>query len=276
MALKKYKPYTPSRRQMLGQDFSQITKDRPEKSLTAQLKKSGGRNNLGRMTIRHRGGGHKRKYRIIDFKRNKDNIEAKVIAIEYDPNRNAFIALLIYADGEKRYILATSDMKVGDKIISGEKVEVQSGNCMLLKNIPLGTAIHNIELEPGRGGKLVRGAGTSAQLTNKEGKYAFITLPSGEIRLINLLCKATIGEVSNPLYNSIDWGKAGRKRWLDLRPRVRGISMNPVDHPHGGGEGRSKGNHPQTPWGKPTKGYRTRNKKKLSSKFIIRQRKRKR
>ncbi len=275
MALKKYKPYTPSRREMLGQDFSSITKGEPEKNLTCSLKSSGGRNNKGRITIRHRGGGSKKRYRQIDFKRNKDNIEATVKAIEYDPNRNAFIALLFYADGEKRYILATGDMKVGDKLMSGEKVEVQSGNCMLLKNIPLGTAIHNIELSPGRGGKLVRGAGTSAQLTNKEGKYAFITLPSSEIRLINLLCRATIGQVSNFLYNNIQWGKAGRKRWLGRRPRVRGVAMNPIDHPHGGGEGRSKGNHPQTPWGKPTKGYRTRNKKKLTTKFIVRQRKRK-
>lgn len=273
MALKEYKPTTPARRGMLGQDFSQITKSVPEKKLTKSLKKTGGRNSYGRITSRHRGGGHKRKYRIIDFKRDKDSIQAKVESIEYDPNRNAFIALLVYADGEKRYILAVNNMKPGDKVISGDKVELQPGNTMLLQNIPTGTPIHNIELEPGCGGKLVRGAGTSAQLTSKEGKYAFVTLPSGEIRLINLKCKATIGQISNPNYNNIEWGSAGRMRWKGIRPRVRGTAMNPIDHPHGGGEGKSKGNHPQTPWGKPTKGYKTRDKKKVTNKFIVKRRK---
>jgi large subunit ribosomal protein L2 len=273
MALKEYNPTTPSRRGMLGQDFSQITKSEPEKSLLKPLKKTGGRNSYGRITSRHRGGGHKRRYRIIDFKRNKIDIPAKVSAIEYDPNRNAFIALIVYADGEKNYILAVNNMKPGDTVISGDKVELQPGNCMLLKNIPNGTSIHNIELEPGRGGKLVRGAGTSAQLTTKEGKYAFVTLPSSEVRLISLDCKATIGQISNPNFNNISWGNAGRMRWKGKRPHVRGTVMNPIDHPHGGGEGKSKGNHPQTPWGKPTKGYKTRSKKKQSNKFIIKRRK---
>lgn len=273
MALKKYKPTTPSRRAMSGQDFSLLTKKAPEKSLMCVIKKTAGKNNYGRITIRHRGGGVRKKYRIIDFKRNKDNIEAKVVAIEYDPNRNAFIALLVYADGEKRYILATTDMKVGDKVISGDKVEVQSGNAMMLKNIPFGTLIHNIELVPGRGAKLVRGAGNYAQMTSREEKYGFVTLPSGEIRLIDLRCRATVGQISNIEYNNIEWGKAGRIRYLGKRPRVRGIAMNPIDHPHGGGEGRSKGNHPQTPWGVPTKGYKTRDKKKRTNKFIIKRRK---
>lgn len=273
MALKEYKPTTPARRGMLGQDFGQITNDKPLKKLTKPVKKTGGRNNHGRITCRHRGGGHKRRYRVIDFKRDKDNIPAKVSSIEYDPNRNAWIALLNYEDGEKRYILAVNNMKPGDVVVSGKKVELYPGNCMILKNIPNGTAIHNIELEPGRGGKLVRGAGTSAQLTTKEGKYAFVTMPSSEIRLINLECKATIGQVSNPNYNNIEWGSAGRIRWKGRRPHVRGTVMNPIDHPHGGGEGKNKGNHPQTPWGKPTKGYKTRDKKKRSNKFIVKRRK---
>jgi len=275
MGIKFYKPTTPGRRGMMGQDFSLLTKKEPEKKLIKAIKKNSGRNVYGRITSRHLGGGAKKIYRIIDFKRNKDNIEGKVAAIEYDPNRNTFIALIVYADGEKRYILAPLDLKVGDKVISGEKVEVQIGNCMPLKNIPSGTTIHNIELVPGLGGKLVRSAGCAAQLTSKSDKYAFITMPSGEIRLIDLRCRATIGQLSNFEYNSIEWGKAGRIRYLGRRPHVRGTAMNPVDHPHGGGEGRSKGNHPQTPWGVPCKGYKTRDKKKLTNKFIIKRRKKK-
>jgi len=270
MGIKSFKPYTPSRRFMTVSDFSDITKTEPEKSLIVPKKKTGGRNNFGRITARHRGGGHKRFYRIIDFKRDKHGIPAKVAAIEYDPNRSARIALLHYADGEKRYIIAPQGLKVGDTVISGEDAPLKVGNALPLAKIPEGIPIHNIELVPGKGGQLVRAAGTSAVILAKEGKYAHVQLPSGEIRLINLKCYATIGEVSNPEHKYIVLGKAGRSRWLGWRPHVRGMAMNPVDHPHGGGEGRNKGKIPKTPWGKITKGKKTRNPRKPSSKFIVR------
>ncbi|MCP4648935.1 MAG: 50S ribosomal protein L2 [PVC group bacterium] len=274
MGVKRYKPITPGLRWRTGSDFSDITKDKPEKSLTVALKKSGGRNSNGRVTSRHRGGGHKRRYRIIDFKRNKYDVAAKVIAIEYDPNRSSRIALLEYADGEKRYIIAPVQLKVNDEIMSGENVEIKIGNAMPIKKVPMGTFIHNIELQPKHGGILVRGAGAAAQLMAKEGNYAHIKLPSGEIRLIRTDCYVTIGQVGNTDHEAVKLGKAGRSRWLGRKPRVRGVAMNPVDHPHGGGEGKSgQGNpHPVSPWGKPTKGYRTRKKKKASNKFIVKRR----
>ncbi len=274
MGIKRYKPITPSLRWRRGPDFSEITNDKPEKSLTVALKKTGGRNAQGRITCRHRGGGHKRRYRIIDFKRDKHDIAAKVLSIEYDPNRSSRIALLKYADGEKRYIIAPLEIHVNDEIVAGENVEIKPGNALPISKIPLGTFVHNIELAPGRGAILVRGAGTSAQVMAKEGKYAHIKLPSGEIRLIRIDCYATIGQVGNPDHEAIVLGKAGRARWLGKRPHVRGVAMNPVDHPHGGGEGKAgQGNpHPVSPWGKPTKGYRTRKKKKASNKFIVKRR----
>ncbi|AZR74721.1 50S ribosomal protein L2 [Anoxybacter fermentans] len=274
MGIKKFKPTSPARRFMTVSTFEEITKTKPEKSLTAPLKKSGGRNATGRITVRHRGGGHKRKYRIIDFKRDKDGIPARVAAIEYDPNRSARIALLYYADGEKRYIIAPYKLKVGDVVVSGEDADIKVGNALPLANIPVGTIIHNIELKPGKGGQLARSAGTMAQLVAKEGKYATVKLPSGEVRLISLKCKATIGQVGNLDHENITIGKAGRKRWLGIRPSVRGTAMNPVDHPHGGGEGKNKssGRHPVTPWGKPTLGAKTRKKNKPSDKMIIRRR----
>ncbi len=273
MGIKKYKPYTPSRRFMTTLDFSELTKKEPEKSLLVPLKKTGGRNNQGRITVRFRGGGHKRLYRIIDFKRDKDGIPAKVLSIEYDPNRTAWIALLQYKDGEKRYIIAPDGLKVGDEVISGPQAPLKPGNALPLSDIPEGIEIHNIELIPGGGGKLVRSAGSAAIILSKEGNYAHVQLPSGEIRLINLKCKATIGRVSNPDNELVIIGKAGRKRWMGKRPHVRGTAMNPCDHPHGGGEGRTKGKIPKSPWGWYTKGKKTRKKGKPSERFIIKRRK---
>ncbi|MBN2364453.1 50S ribosomal protein L2 [candidate division WOR-3 bacterium] len=269
MGLKSYNPVTPIQRFLKTDDFKDVTKKKPEKSLTKILKKSGGRNNQGRVTARHRGGGSKRKYRLIDFKRKKDGITADVAAIEYDPNRGARIALVVYEDGVKSYILAPQNLAVGDKIKSGEKLPADVGNCMIIGNIPTGIAVHNIELNPGKGAQLVRGAGTSATILAHEGKFSHVKLPSGEIRLISQKCRATIGMVSNPDYFNIHYGKAGKARWLGRRPKVRGVAMNPVDHPLGGGEGRSSGGrHPVSPTGIPTKGFKTR-KKKLSDKYIV-------
>ncbi len=275
MALKKYKPVSPGRRFATVSDFSVLTKKKPEKSLTQSLSKTGGRNNNGRITRRHSGGGHKRLYRIIDFKRNKDNIPAKVVAIEYDPNRSARIALIQYADGEKRYIIAPLELNIGSTVVSGENVDIVPGNCLPIKNIPVGTIIHNIELKPGKGAEIARSAGSAAQILAKEEKYAQIKLPSSEVRLIDINCRACIGQVGNLDHNIISLGKAGRNRWLGVRPSVRGTAMNPHDHPHGGGEGKNKsaGRDPVSPWGKPTLGYKTRKKNKQSNKFIIRRRK---
>jgi large subunit ribosomal protein L2 len=255
--------------------FEEITAKEPEKSLVEPLKKKAGRNNQGRITVRHRGGGHKRLYRVIDFKRNKDGIPAKVASIEYDPNRTANIALVNYADGEKRYIIAPYGLKVGDTIISGPDADIKVGNALPIKSIPVGSIIHNIELKPGKGAQLVRTAGASAQLMAKEGKYAQVRLPSGEVRMVNIECRATIGQIGNVEHENIKIGKAGRKRWLGFRPSVRGVVMNPVDHPHGGGEGRSPigRKHPVTPWGKPALGAKTRKKNKLSDKMIVKPRK---
>jgi len=274
MATKKYNPTSPARRFMTVSEFSEITKKDPEKSLLAPLNKSGGRNSYGRITVRHIGGGAKRKYRVIDFKRDKDGIKAKVAAIEYDPNRTANIALLNYVDGEKRYILAPVGLKAGDIVESGESADIKPGNALPFVNIPIGTMVHNIELNPGKGGQLVRAAGNAAQLLAKEGGYAQVRLPSGEVRMVRLNCKATIGQVSNLEHENISIGKAGRKRWMGIRPTVRGVVMNPVDHPHGGGEGKSPIGRPSpvTPWGKPTLGYKTRKKKNSSDKFIIKRR----
>ena len=272
MPVKKYKPTSPGRRFMSVIVDEELTKKEPEKSLLEPLKKSGGRNAYGRITSRHRGGGHKRKYRVIDFKRNKFGVPAKVAAIEYDPNRSSRIALLHYADGEKRYILAPLGLKTGDQVISDEVTDVKPGNSMPLKNIPLGTLVHNIEMRPGKGGQVVRSAGTAAQVMAKEGKYVQIRLPSGEVRMFLQECRATIGQVGNLDHENVSIGKAGRSRWLGRRPRVRGVAMNPVDHPMGGGEGKSSGGrHPCSPWGWPTKGYRTRGKKP-SDRFIVRSR----
>lgn len=274
MAIKKFKPTSPGRRHMSVSSFKEITKKEPEKSLLEPLKSSGGRSTEGRMAVRHRGGGHKRKYRLIDFKRNKDGIHAKVEGIEYDPNRSANIALLSYVDGEKRYILAPKNIKVGDVVESGTGADIKTGNSLPLRNIPVGTIIHNIELKPGKGGQIVRSAGASAQLMAKEGKYGHIKLPSGEVRLVLLDCRATIGQVGNIEHENISIGKAGRSRWLGKRPHVRGVATNPSDHPHGGGEGRTPvGRHPLTPWGKLAHGVKTRKKKKPSSKYIVRKRK---
>jgi len=274
MAIKKYNPTSPARRNMTVSTFEEITKTEPEKSLVEILKSKAGRNNYGKITVRHHGGGHKRQYRIIDFKRNKLDVPATVASIEYDPNRSANIALLNYADGEKRYIIAPNGLKVGDSVISSESADIKVGNAMPLKNIPMGTVIHNIELKAGKGAQLVRSAGNSAQLMAKEGDYAQVRLPSGEVRMIRLECKATIGQVGNLDHENITLGSAGRKRHMGIRPTVRGSVMNPVDHPHGGGEGRSPIGRPGpvTPWGKPTLGYKTRNKKKLSSKYIVKKR----
>ena len=275
MAIKKYKPITPSLRHMTVLKSDEITKHEPEKSLLATLKKNAGRNSQGSITVRHRGGGAKRKYRIIDFKRDKDQIPAKVAGIEYDPNRSANIALLHYADGEKRYILAPNGLKVGDVIFSGEGSDIKVGNCLKLKDMPVGTLVHNIELKEGKGGQMVRSAGTSAQLMAKEGKNALLRLPSGETRYVNINCKATIGQVGNLDHENVTIGKAGRKRHMGIRPTVRGSVMNPNDHPHGGGEGRSPIGRPSpvTPWGKPALGYKTRKKKKASNKMIVSKRK---
>ena len=275
MSIKKYKATSPGIRQMSVSTFEEITKKEPEKSLVVSLKKTGGRNSQGRITARHRGGGVKRKYRIIDLKRDKDGIPGKVAAIEYDPNRTANIALIHYADGEKRYILAPNKLKVGDVIESGPDADIKIGNALPLRNIPVGTTVHNIELKPGKGGQLVRSAGSSAQLMGKEGKYAQLRLPSGEFRLVLLDCRATIGQVGNIEHENLTLGKAGKSRHLGRRPHVRGSAMNPVDHPHGGGEGRAPIGmpSPMTPWGKPTLGYKTRSKNKESDKYIIRRRK---
>ncbi|MBA4549381.1 50S ribosomal protein L2 [Thermoactinomyces intermedius] len=275
MAIKSFKPTTPSRRHMTVSAFDEITTDKPEKSLVVPLVRKAGRNNQGKLTVRHQGGGHKRKYRIIDFKRDKDGIPGKVATIEYDPNRSANIALIHYKDGEKRYILAPHGLKVGMTVVSGPDADIRVGNALPLKNIPVGTVIHNIEMKPGRGGQLVRAAGASAQLLGKEGKYAIIRLASGETRMILLTCRATIGQVGNIDHELIRVGKAGRSRWMGKRPTVRGSVMNPVDHPHGGGEGRAPigRKSPVTPWGKPTLGYKTRKKNKQSDKYIIRRRK---
>jgi large subunit ribosomal protein L2 len=275
MGIKKFNPTTPGRRGMTGFDFSEITKKSPEKSLVEKLIRKAGRNSCGNITVRRKGGGHKRLYRIIDFKRNKIGIPGRVFSVEYDPNRSSRIALIHYADGDKRYILAPAGLKVGDAVMSGPEADIKVGNALPLINIPVGTLIHNIELKPGKGGQIVRSAGTLAQLMAKEGKYANIRLPSGEVRLVNLKCMATIGQVGNAERENITIGKAGRNRWLGKRPKVRGVVMNPVDHPHGGGEGKSpQGNpHPVTPWGQPTKGYKTRKKKKSSNRYIVSRRK---
>lgn len=277
MAIKKYRPYTPSRRHMTSSSFEEITKSKPEKSLVVKLKKHSGRNNQGKITVRHRGGGATIKYRIIDFKRNKDGIPATVASIEYDPNRTANIALLHYVDGEKRYILAPEGLKVGDKIMSGETAEIRTGNALRMKDMPVGVSIHNLEMKPGKGGQLVRAAGLSAQLMAKEGKYATVKLPSGEMRLLPVECKATVGVIGNGDHELINIGKAGRKRHMGIRPTVRGSVMNPNDHPHGGGEGRSPIGRPApcTPWGKPALGYKTRKKNKQSNKYIVRSRNKK-
>ena len=275
MGIKTFNPYTPSRRAMTQLDNKEITKDTPEKSLTNSLKKNAGRNNQGKITVRHHGGGSRRKYRIIDFKRNsKDDIPARVVSIEYDPNRTANIALICYADGEKAYILAPEGLKVGDKVMSGMSAEVKVGNCLPLSEIPVGTEIHNIELYPGKGGQLVRSAGGTAQLMAKEGKYATLRLPSGEMRLVPVICRATVGTVGNIEHGLVNIGKAGRKRNMGIRPTVRGSVMNPNDHPHGGGEGRAPIGRPGpcTPWGKPALGLKTRKKNKKSNKMIIRRR----
>ncbi len=274
MAIKKYKPTSPGRRGMTVSAYEEITSTTPEKSLLEPLKKNSGRNAKGRITVRHRGGGEKRKYRVIDFKRNKDGIPAKVSTIEYDPNRTANIALLQYADGEKRYILAPFGLSVGDDIMSGEGADIKPGNALYLKDIPLGTMVHNVELKPGKGGQMVRAAGNAAQLMAKEGAYAQLRLPSGEVRMVLLLCRATIGQVGNIDQEIVNIGKAGRKRHMGIRPTVRGSVMNPADHPHGGGEGKSPIGRPGpvTPWGKPALGYKTRKKKNPTSKYIVRRR----
>jgi large subunit ribosomal protein L2 len=271
MALRQYKPTSAGRRFQTAADFSEITKTQPEPSLIESHKRSGGRNALGRMTSRHRGGGHKRRYRILDFQRNKDVVPAKVAAIEYDPNRSARLALLHYADGEKRYILAPLGLRVGDSIVSGDGADIKPGNAMSLKQIPLGTMVHNVELKPGKGGQLARSAGSAIQLMAKEGDMALLKLPSGELRQVQIACRATVGQVGNLDHENVSIGKAGRSRWRGRRSRVRGVAMNPVDHPHGGGEGRSKGNHPQSPWGQPAKGYKTRHNPR-TDRFIVKRR----
>jgi len=274
MPVKKFNATTPSRRYMTVADFKEITTKESEPSLTVSLNKSSGRNNYGRVTSRHKGGGVKRLYRIIDWKRNKDDIPAKVASVEYDPNRSAYIVLLNYVDGEKRYIIQPVGLKVGDIVISGNNVDIKPGNSLPIKNIPQGTLVHNLELNPGKGAQIVRSAGASAQILAKEGSYAHVRLPSGEVRLINVNCRATIGQVGNIEHENIDIGKAGRSRWLGRRPKIRGVVTNPCDHPHGGGEARSTPGRPScTPWGKPTYGYKTRNKKKASQKLIVKRRK---
>ncbi len=273
MSIKEYKPITPSRRWITSPGFEEITRSEPYKPLTAPLRKKGGRNVHGHITTRHKGGGHKRRYRIIDFKRDKDNILAKVISIEYDPNRSARIALLEYTDLEKRYIIWPVDLKVGDEVISGESVEPKIGNSMFLKNIPPGTFVHNIELKKGKGAEIVRSAGTYAQIMAKEGNLVHLKLPSGEIRMVSIDCRATVGQVGNVEHNSISLGKAGRSRWLGIRPSVRGVAMNPHDHPMGGGEGKSSGGrHPCSPWGQKSKGLKTRKKNKTTEKYILKHR----
>ena len=272
MAIKTYKPYTPSRRNMTGSAFTEITKKEPEKSLVVRVKNTAGRNSYGKITVRHHGGGAKKLYRIVDFKRDKDGIPAKVAGIEYDPNRSANIALLVYADGEKRYIIAPEGLKDGDTVMSGATAEIRTGNCLPLRNIPIGAAVHNIELLPGRGGQIVRSAGAEAQLMAKEGKYATLRLPSGEMRMVPIDCRATIGVVGNGDHELVKIGKAGRTRHMGIRPTVRGSAMNPNDHPHGGGEGKAPVGHPgpMTPWGKKALGLKTRKGKKASDKLIVR------
>ena len=275
MGVKRYNPTSPGRRSMTLSDFAEITKSTPERRLTSALRKTGGRNVYGRITARRRGGGHKRRYRQIDFRRNKFGVPAQVAAIEYDPNRSARIALLHYLDGEKAYILAPKGLKVGATVVSSSKADIQPGNSLPLSAIPDGTQVHNIEMKPGKGGQMVRSAGTSARLMAKEGKYALLRLPSGELRQVLMTCRATVGEVGNAIHENIKIGKAGRSRWLGRRPKVRGVAMNPVDHPHGGGEGRtSGGRHPVTPWGRPTKGAKTRSNKR-TDRFIIKRRNKK-
>lgn len=277
MAVKSYKPTSPGRRGMTGHTFEEITRSKPEKSLTESLRRGSGRNNQGRITVRHRGSGHRRRYRLIDFKRDKDGVPGRVVSIEYDPNRSARIALVVYVDGEKRYIIAPLGLQVGDEILSGADAEIRAGNALPIRNIPVGTVVHNVELAPGRGGQLARAAGTSAQLLAKESEYATLRLPSGEMRYVRDECKATIGQVGNTEHGNIKLGKAGRKRWLGWRPSVRGSAMDPASHPHGGGEGRSPIGmpSPKTPWGKPTLGKKTR-KNKRTDKYIIRRRSKKR
>lgn len=274
MAIKVYKAITNGRRNMTSLDFAEITATKPEKSLLAPLPKKAGRNNQGKITVRHNGGGHKKQYRVIDFKRNKDNVPAKVATVEYDPNRSANIALLHYADGEKRYIIAPKGIEVGQIVVSGTEADIKVGNALPLANIPVGTLVHNIELKPGKGGQLVRSAGASAQVLGKEGKYVLVRLKSGEVRMILATCRATVGEVGNEQHGLVNIGKAGRTRWLGKRPTVRGSVMNPNDHPHGGGEGRTSigRKSPMSPWGKPTLGKKTRSKKARSNKFIVRAR----
>jgi large subunit ribosomal protein L2 len=275
MALISRKPTSAGRRFQTASDFAEITRDTPEKGLVKTLKKSGGRNNRGRVTTRHRGGGHKRRYRLIDFKRNKLDVPARVASIEYDPNRTVRIALLHYADGEKRYILAPQDLKVGDEVVSSVEADIKPGNALPLQQIPAGTLVHNVEIRPGKGGQMARAAGAYAQLMAKEGKHAHLKLPSGEVRMVPVECRATVGQLSNVEQENISLGKAGRKRWLGKRPHVRGVAMNPVDHPMGGGEGKSSGGrHPCTPWGVPTKGYKTR-KPKESDRYIVKHRSKK-
>ena len=277
MAIKNYKPTSNGRRNMTGLDYSEITTDRPEKSLTKPMPKKAGRNNQGRLTVRHQGGGHKRKYRIIDFKRNKDGIPGRVATIEYDPNRSANIALINYVDGEKRYILAPKGLKVGTQVVSGSDADIKVGNALPLKDIPVGTLVHNIELKPGHGGQLARAAGADAQILGKEGKYVLVRLTSGEVRMILQTCRASIGQVGNIEHELVNVGKAGRSRWKNIRPTVRGSVMNPTDHPHGGGEGRAPIGlkSPMSPWGKPTLGLKTRKRNKPSDKFIVRRRRKK-
>jgi large subunit ribosomal protein L2 len=272
MAIKKLKPVTPGQRHRSVASFEEITKTEPERSLLAPLKRRGGRNNLGRLTVRHQGGGHKRQYRLIDFKRDKIGVPAKVAAIEYDPNRSARIALLVYADGEKRYIIAPDGLAVGAALMNGPEALPEVGNCLPLEHIPLGTEVHAIEMKPGKGAQLARSAGTSAQLTAREGKYATLRLPSGEVRMVLSRCMATIGTTSNPDHMNIDQGKAGRNRWRGIRPKTRGVAMNPIDHPMGGGEGKASGGHPRSPWGQQAKGFKTRKKSKPSNKYIVRRR----
>jgi large subunit ribosomal protein L2 len=275
MALISRKPTSAGRRFQTATDFAEITRSEPEKSLVVTLKKTGGRNNLGRVTARHRGGGHKRRYRLIDFKRNKLEVPAKVASIEYDPNRTTRIALLHYVDGEKRYILAPQDLRVGDMVVSSTEADIKPGNALPLQNIPTGTLVHNVELKPGKGGQMARAAGSYAQLMAKEGKQAHLKLPSGEVRMVPVACRATIGQLSNVEQENVSLGKAGRQRWTGKRPHVRGVAMNPVDHPMGGGEGKSSGGrHPCTPWGVPTKGYKTR-KPKASDRYIVKHRSKK-
>ena len=275
MGMRSFRPTTPSLRNMTVSTFDEITKDTPEKSLLTVKKKNAGRNSYGRITVRHQGGGNRQKYRLVDFKRKKDNMTATVIGIEYDPNRSANIALIEYEDGTKSYILAPVGLKDGNKVVSGEKADIKPGNCMKIENIPVGTMIHNIELNPGQGGKLVRAAGQEAQLMAKEGKYAHVRLPSGEMRLVMAVCRATIGTIGNTDHENVKLGKAGRVRHMGKRPEVRGSVMNPCDHPHGGGEGKAPVGHagPMTPWGKPALGYKTRKKNKQSNKFIVKRRK---